>query len=37
MNPPAIRIRPEVEADPPAIFDLTRRASAPMRFAAGNE
>jgi putative acetyltransferase len=37
MNPLAIRIRPEVEADPPAIFDLTRRAFAPMRFAAGNE
>ena len=37
MNPPAIRIRPEVEADPPAIFDLTRRAFAPMRFAAGDE
>ena len=37
MNPPAIRIRPEVEADHAAIFDLTRRAFAPMRFAAGNE
>ena len=37
MNPPAIRIRPEVEADHPAIFDLTRRAFAPMRFAAGDE
>ena len=37
MNPPAIRIRPEVETDPPAIYDLTRRAFAPMRFAAGDE
>jgi putative acetyltransferase len=37
MKPLAIRIRPEVEADHPAIFDLTRRAFAPMRFAAGNE
>ena len=37
MKPPAIRIRPEVETDPPAIYDLTRRAFAPMRFAAGDE
>ena len=37
MNSPAIRIRPEVEADLPAIFDLTRRAFAPMPFAAGDE
>ncbi len=37
MKPPAIRIRPEVETDHPAIYDLTRRAFAPMRFAAGNE
>ena len=37
MNSPAIRIRPEVGADSPAIFDLTRRAFAPMPFAAGDE
>jgi putative acetyltransferase len=37
MKPPEILIRPEVEADPPAIYDLTQRAFAPMRFAAGNE
>jgi hypothetical protein len=33
MMPREIRIRPEVEADHPAIYDLTRRAFAPMRFA----
>jgi putative acetyltransferase len=33
----AIRIRPEVEADHPVIHDLTRRAFAPMPFAAGDE
>jgi putative acetyltransferase len=37
MTLSAIRIRPEVEADRPAIFDLTRRAFAPMPFAAGDE
>jgi putative acetyltransferase len=37
MTLSAIRIRPEVEADSPAIFDLTRRAFAPMPFAAGDE
>jgi putative acetyltransferase len=37
MTLSAIRIRPEVEADLPAIFDLTRRAFAPMPFAAGDE
>ena len=37
MKTPAIRIRPEVETDHPAIYDLTRRAFAPMRFAAGDE
>jgi predicted N-acetyltransferase YhbS len=35
MMPQEIRIRSEVEADHPAIYDLTRRAFAPMRFAAG--
>ena len=34
MKPSASRIRPEVETDHPAIYDLTRRAFAPMRFAA---
>ena len=37
MRAPEIRIRPEVEQDRPAIHDLTRRAFAPMPFAAGNE
>jgi len=37
MMPREIPIRPEGEADHSAIFDLTRRAFAPMRFAAGNE
>jgi putative acetyltransferase len=37
MTLSAIRIRPEVATDPPAIFDLTRRAFAPMPFAAGDE
>jgi len=35
MMPQEIRIRPESEADHSAIIDLTRRAFAPMRFAAG--
>ena len=37
MTQSAIRIRPEDERDPPAIHDLTRRAFAPMPFAAGDE
>ena len=37
MTQSAIRIRPEVEADHPVIHDLTRRAFAPMPFAAGDE
>jgi putative acetyltransferase len=37
MTLSAIRIRPEVATDSPAIFDLTRRAFAPMPFAAGDE
>ena len=37
MTLSAIRIRPEVATDSPAIFDLTQRAFAPMPFAAGDE
>ncbi|MFM8819748.1 MAG: GNAT family N-acetyltransferase [Phenylobacterium sp.] len=37
MRPLSIRIRPEEEQDHPAIHDLTRRAFAPMAFAAGDE
>ena len=37
MGALAIWIRPEEERDHPAIHDLTRRAFAPMAFAAGDE
>jgi len=37
MNPLAIRIRPEEAQDHPIIYDLTRRAFAPMPFSAGDE